>query len=259
MGKANRKKELLELIRGARQIQISELQERVDCSRATMQRDLAELEQNGWISRNYGTVRYLECPQEALLNQLAQMQTGISNIEEKTKIGHAAQQLIHDQDTVFITHGSTTRQILNNLDKNDKQFTVLTDGIDILCKCASFPNIRTFMIGGLCNYNTMQLEYAPFITATMDNINVQKLIMGAAGVSLTNGVTFYDYASFQLLNSIVDRVDEIIVVADSTKFGKNAMVNCIPIEKIKTIVTDRGIDSDVLEGLKSLGIRCILV
>lgn len=257
MTKIERKEELLRIIRQKRRLHIAELNGILPASRATLQRDLTELEQEGMIDRKYGFVSYAESCQDLLMGKLLHPNDKITRIEDKIRIGKAAQDLIQDQDVVFITHGTTTRQIFLDLPQS-KKFTVLTEGIDILCLSADYPNIRTFLVGGLSNYNTMQLEYAPYITSELDQVNVQKLIMGVAAVSLTNGITFYDYASYHLLSHIVDRVEEIIILADSTKFGRKELIDCIPIEKVNTIVTDSGLSMEYLDGFEKLGIRCIL-
>lgn len=257
MTKIERKQELLRIIRQKRKVYFSELNGVLPVSRATLQRDLTELEQEGLIDRKYGFISYAESCQDLLLGKLLHPNEKILHLEEKIRIGKAAQRLIEDQDVVFITHGTTTRQVFLDLPQS-KKFTVLTEGLDILCLSADYPNVRTFLVGGLTNFNTMQLEFAPYITSELDQVNVQKLIMGVAAVSLTNGITFYDYASYRLLSHIVDRVEEIIILADSTKFGRKELIDCIPIEKVNTIVTDSGLSTEYLDGFEKLGIQCIL-
>ena len=239
-------------------IGIAELQMQADGSRATFQRDLAELEKAGRILRSYGMVRCAAEDVDHLWAGGMRQAQQIANLEAKRRIGQRAQELIGPQETVFVTHGTTTRQIFNRVDPN-KTFSVFTDGIDIMCKCAGLRNVRTYLLGGCCNYNAMQLEYIPLVTSHMENINIQKLIMGVAAVSHINGVTFYDFASYQLLKLIADKCYEIVVVADSSKFGRNAMVDCIPIHKIRTIVTDTGLSDATCREFELIGVNCIRV
>lgn len=246
------------IIEARRRIGITELQAMAEGSRATFQRDLNELEKAGRIERSYGMVRYIESEGEDLWTNVARLRKIISNLEAKKRIGRRAQQLIGEQETIFVTHGTTTQQIFNQVDEG-KHFSVFTDGIDILCKCAGLRNVNTYLVGGSCNFGTMQMEYIPLMTSHLENINIQKLFMGVAAVSHINGVTFYDFASYQLLQMIADKCDEIVVVADSSKFGRNAMVDCIPIHKIKTIVTDTELDDATCHEFEKIGINCIRV
>lgn len=239
-------------------IGITELQQQSEGSRATFQRDLAELENSGRILRSYGMVRCAEAAGEAPWLSGLRRPGQISNLEAKRRIGKRALELIEPQETVFVTHGTTTQQIFNSVDA-DKPFSVFTDGIDILLKCAPLRNVRTYLLGGSCNFDTMQMEYIPVVTSHLENINIQKLIMGVAAVSHINGVAFYDFASYQLLKLIAEKCDEIVVVADSRKFGRSAMVDFIPIHKIKTIVTDTGLSDAICREFKGVGVNCIRV
>lgn len=239
-------------------IGIAELQTMAEGSRATFQRDLTELEKNGRIQRSYGMVSYVDAIQsEPWMVPMLQPRL-ISNLEAKKRIGLKAQELISPQETVFVTHGTTTRQLFNRMDA-DKEFNVFTEGIDIMCKCAGLKNVRAYLLGGYCNYEAMQVEYIPLITNHLENINIRKLIMGVAAVSHINGVTFYDFTSYQLLRTIAERSDEIIVLADSSKFGRKAMIDCIPIHKIKTIITDTNLDESTCREYERIGVNCIRV
>ncbi len=256
--KQDRQEALLRVVAAHGKIAITQLQELAEGSRATFQRDLTDLEKNGRIQRSYGMACYVDAVQDEPWMSAMQQLRLISNLDAKKRIGLKAQDFIGDQETVFVTHGTTTRQIFNRVDV-DKGFNVFTEGIDILCKCAGLKNVCAYLLGGYCNYETMQVEYIPLVSNHLENINIQKLFMGVAAVSHINGVTFYDFTSYQLLKTIAEKCDEIIVLADSSKFGRKAMVDCIPIQKISTIITDTGLDESICKEYERIGVNCIRV
>ena len=259
MIKLERQQKLFNIIKEKKFVTVKELMAYVSCSHATLQRDLNFLEEHGDIARSYGGVSYINSIDNTVMDQkyLLYHKRALSQLAEKIAIAEEAQRLIEDGDAVYITHGTTTRQIIPKLDDR-KKLTVVTDGLDIILECEKKTNINAILMGGLINFVSMQFEQHPIISTELKHINLKRLFMGVGGISETHGITFYDYASFNLLQDIVSQVQEIIIVADHTKFGEVALANFLPIDKISKIVTDDTTDSMLIERLKSRGIECII-
>ena len=259
MSKYERQQKLLSAIKQKKFVTVKELMAHIQCSHATLQRDLNFFEERGDIARSYGGVSYVGSINKAVMNQkyLMYRKRTVSQMEAKVAIAEAAQHLIEDGDTLYITHGTTTSQIVPRLD-TEKNLVVVTDGLDIILACEKKPNLKALLMGGTMNFVSMQVEQDPFIKSELRHINVKKLIMGVGGISETHGVTFYDYASFSLLRDIVQQVQEIIIVADHTKFGEIALAHFLPLDKISIIVTDDKADPALVESLRAKGVACIL-
>lgn len=254
--KEDRQKILLSVIQTHGKLSVNDLQNCAEGSRATLQRDLSDLEHAGKIQRSYGVIKYVETTAEGIWKNLLEEQKSIVNIAEKVRIGQRAQGLIEDRDTIFVSHGTTTRQIFNQIDP-EKRITVFTDGIDILGKCAAYRNITVYLIGGMYNPEAMRVEYIQAVTSQLQNIHFGKLFMGVGAISDVNGVSFYDFSSYHMLTPVIERTDEIIVVADSTKFGRSTMVDCIPLHRIKTIITDTKLSKTYRQAIQRVGVECI--
>ncbi|WP_273322755.1 DeoR/GlpR family DNA-binding transcription regulator [Vallitalea guaymasensis] len=247
---------LLDKIKDKKFFTSKELRDIVTCSDSTLQRDLKYLEQIGEISRSYGGVEYKENTNNFLAGKdyLMYEQRKISNLKEKIAIAKVARNLINDGDVVYLTHGTTTSQIANYVE-DDKVFTAITDGLDIVYGLEKKPNVRVLSTGGLVNYGSRQIENNPYIVSELNNANINKLIMGIAGLSMSNGITFYDFVSFSFLQQIISNINEIIVVADHTKFDKVCLANFIPLDKINKVVTDDKVDNKYLELFEQKGIE----
>lgn len=258
-----RQEKLLNYIKNQDFVSTKGLEKIVGCSYPTLCRDLNELEKRNEIIRVHGGIKYIEKDiHSSSLQHVAcadyymyQARTMI-NVEEKQAIGQAAAQLLKPSDIIFITHGTTTTQFANAINKN-QILTVITDGLDIINALSGHANLRLYSTGGVMNYSSMQIEHNPFLTCDIQNININKMFMGIGGMSLTNGITFYDFTSFKFIQQILDQVNEIIVLADSTKLESVSLANFIPIEKISTLVTDWNADPAFIGALKAKGIECI--
>ncbi len=247
-----RRAELLNTIKSNSIVKVKDLIESAACSKITVQRDLAYLEQLGMITRSYGIVKCAE-PE---IKDFYEVRSR-TNYEEKAAIAKLVETLIEDSETVFITHGTTTSNIINYLD-DDKRPIIITDGIDLIDLCRDKDNIRLMPICGTINYKTRQIESSICIVNEFANINISKLIMGVGGITMESGVTFYDEISYRLLRDVIEIVDSIIVVADFSKFGVKAMTRFLSLDQIDVIVTDSKTDKDLLKSFEDAGIKCLV-
>lgn len=263
MGKKKQRQEtLLNYIKKQEFITTKDLEKVIGCSYPTLCRDLSELENNKEIIRSHGCVRYLEKKTSKIQQQIGAntdyymyQARLMMNTEEKKAIGKIAASLVRPNDSLFVTHGTTTTQFTKSIEKN-QILTIITDGLDIINSLSTHHNIKLYSTGGVMNYSSMQIEHHPFLSSDVQKININKLIMGIGGLSLTHGITFYDFISFKFIEQILDQINEIIVLADHTKLDTVALANFIPIHKITTLVTDWNADETFLSELRALGIQC---
>ncbi len=250
--------ELFELIKSKGTVRIKDLDGLYDFSHSTLQRDLNTLEDKGLVDRVHGAVRLIENSQyetTAFAEPSYKYRTD-SNISEKKAIAKALAKEIDYGDVVYITHGTTTMQIVNEIDKLER-VTIITDGLDIVMGCRNHRNVNVLTIGGMVNYDMMRIEHDPLLLDNISKININKLVMGVAGISIERGITFYDNTSFRFLSSIIDDIEEIIVVAHSEKIGKVALTNFVPLDKIDKIITDSNANDKQLNKLRNLGIEIV--
>ena len=237
---------------------IKDLDGLYDFSHSTLQRDLNTLEDKGLVDRVHGAVRLIENSQyetTAFAEPSYKYRTD-SYISEKKAIAKALAKEIDYGDVVYITHGTTTMQIVNEIDKLER-VTIITDGLDIVMGCRNHRNVNVLTIGGMVNYDMMRIEHDPLLLDNISKININKLVMGVAGISIERGITFYDNTSFRFLSSIIDDIEEIIVVAHSEKIGKVALTNFVPLDKIDKIITDSNANDKQLNKLRNLGIEIV--
>jgi len=259
-----RQKRLLDYIKTKEFIGTKGLEKIAGCSYPTLCRDLADLENRNEIIRLHGGVQYK--PKDINTPSLSHVASSdyymyqartVINAVEKQAIGRTATQLLKANDTVFITHGTTTTQFAQAIDVN-QILTIITDGLDVMNSLHQHSNLKVYSSGGAINYSSMQIEHNPFLSCDIENININKLIMGVGGISLTQGVTFYDFTSFKFIQQILEQVNEIIILADYTKLDSVSLANFIPIHKISTIVTDWNADVSFINELKAFGIQCVV-
>ena len=78
------------------------------------------------------------------------------------------------------------------------------------------------------------------------------------GFDLDFGISTPDPEEAHLNQIMIGISKEIIVVADSSKFQKRGFAFIAPVNKINTIVTDKGILPENKTRLENLGIKVII-
>lgn len=230
-----RRERLFKFIERHKLCSIKELMAQVGCSRATLQRDLAFLKEQGKIDRTHGGVSAV-VPAKGGTTDFRYQNRLSSQVNEKKGIGRKAQDFIADKEIIFISSGTTTNFVAHYL-PIDLELTVITNGLDIIETLADKPHVEVLLLGGMINYSQKQIG-GPINLDILKELHIQKMIIGAGGITEANGVSFYDFSSVEYFRKIVTVVAETVVVADHTKIGRNALTHFAPLERIDHIVTD---------------------
>ncbi|MGX7244986.1 DeoR/GlpR family DNA-binding transcription regulator [Enterococcus quebecensis] len=214
-------------------ISLDELCRVFNVSKNTIRRDINELEKRGTLKKVYGGVVYVE-------NNLVSFENrNIHNQREKEEIGATAATLIEEDDLVFIDSGTTTSQILKNVDP-ELPFTLLTNNLDIINSAAAMKNVQLILIG-----NSYKRKTRSFVGIEDEEVvtkyNINKAFMAATGVSITSGLTNSDLMEYRIKKMIVERAKEIYLLADSSKFDHSTLLTYSPLENTKGIVTTKEI------------------
>ncbi|MMZ69295.1 Glucitol operon repressor [compost metagenome] len=88
---------------------------------------------------------------------------------------------------------------------------------------------------------------------------MDKVFLSCKGVHLQRGVSESNELQARIKQKMVEIADEVILLADSSKFGQQALTHVTDLSRVNTIVTDQGIHEDILAGLKERSITVTTV
>ncbi|WP_256760873.1 DeoR/GlpR family DNA-binding transcription regulator [Cohnella sp. WQ 127256] len=228
-----RKKKILEYLSKEGKVEVLILADEFNVSTETIRRDLERLDSEGKLKKVYGgavKVRAdsLELPFE---------QKTLLYAAEKADIGKYAASLINNGDTVMLGNGTTTMAIIRNL-TNHADVTIVTHSAPaMLLAMDVFPG-RIIFLGGEVNKH-QQTTSGPLSELMLNQLRVNKAFISAGGVSLMDGITDYELSEATISRKMMDRADETIFLADSSKFGKATFANICSLDDVYTIITDR--------------------
>ena len=106
-------------------------------------------------------------------------------------------------------------------------------------------------------YPDSQLLVDPFGSTIFRNYNASKVFMGVKGID-ERGVSNSDMLLIRLDQEMIERGKELIILADSSKFGQSGELILCGFDRISAIITDSGVPESAREMLKAKNVQLII-
>ena len=244
-------KEREDLITGLLQqkafVSLQEVVSASGASPATIRRDLTRMEEQGLLQRIHGGAKSVT---ENL--PLDMRQTVM--LDEKTRIAQKAVALCADGETVFIDGGSTTSQMAAFL--KTRRLEIVTNSLALTTMLIESNNEVVLTGGSVLPKHGLVLN--PFDNDLIERYRASKAVMGVGGLDPV-GPTNDDPRLIRFEQKMIANADEIILLADSSKFGKREKLLLCDYDKISTIITDKNLAAEHKKWLKKLPLKLITV
>ena len=247
---AQRRSLILEELDKAGQVNVNDLSEAFGVSEVTIRNDLDKLAKSNLLIRAHGGA--FKTSNIALtVNEKKRI-----NLDVKRKIGKKAASLINEEDSIILDSGTTTFEISNNL-KHFGKVTVISNALDIVNNLSQNPSVEVFMPGGYLKEFSMSLV-GPMAERNLKQLFCNKLFLGVDGIRPNQGVFTHHMEEAYLNQIMIDIAEEVILVADHTKFHKSGLAYICGFDKIDKIVTDSGIASSDIDFFEKNNVEVII-
>jgi DeoR family fructose operon transcriptional repressor len=246
----DRRSRLVELIRQRGFASLPALAQELAVSESTVRRDLDFLEESGVAQRTHGGVFYTgPSPKLAHFDQRQSL-----NWDRKRRIAAAASRLIDDNDTILLDGGSTTYELAQLLVGRPLQ--VVTNSLPVANLFTSSDNADLVLIGGYVHAKS-GVSLGPYANQMLAGLNVRRAVLSVAGAS-DRGFHNSNLLLVETERAMMHAAEEVIVVADSTKFGHTSLAHLCNLDEIDVLVSDHELDPDWRDRLAGAGIRLVL-
>lgn len=236
-------------------VSVQELVSITGASEATIRRDLTKLEKRKMIKRTRGGATI---PEGMKVRQVPSKETpfafrkGVMD-EKKRLIAKCAVSLCGEDETILIDGGTTTYNMVDFLQGSSLQ--IITNSFPMAEALVSTPN-RIILTGGILNPESL-LILDPEPETLISRYYASKLFLGIGGID-ESGFTNSDLQVIQSERAMLKQAREIIVLADSSKFGKRGALLLCGFDKVNTVITDSGISDEFEKLLSSHGIKVVI-
>jgi DeoR family transcriptional regulator, fructose operon transcriptional repressor len=246
-----RRQEILKLITQNGAARVAELSEQFEVSEMTIHRDLRYLEKTGQVKKNYGgVVSTTKSRVELAFNNRLQ-----ANLSEKQAIGRAAARLVSDGDSILVDASTTCLAMVREL-SNRENITVFSTGISPVLALINSPKIQLYSVGGYVIGDTMSFS-GPAAVEFLSKIHVDKCFTGAAAVHAEHCITDPLLPEVEIKRKSAAAANEVIILADHTKFGRLSHFDVFSFEEVDLIVTNASPDDPTSEAILRAGVEIV--
>lgn len=212
-------------------ISVQEICDMFQVSRDTARRDLVKLSERNAIIRTRGgaVLPVLEKKLDSYKARL-DLKTG-----SKERIGQAAARMIKDNDYVMMNTSTTLQFAAQALEA--EKLVAVTNSIDIANILSGKEGIRLHMLGGIFHLHSRYI-YGAETVRKLQEYRVDKCLMGGGGIT-EEGIFMQDEEDGQVVKEMIASSEQVIVLADHTKLGKQYFYKVCGLDEINVLITDQ--------------------
>lgn len=236
-------------------VSFRELSRRLSASPATLRRDLDRLQTDGKLTRVRGGVQPSGGMRQGASLQGVPFHENIHRHRpQKEAIGKAAAKLCQPGEAIILDGGSTTLHMCPWLEPLKLQ--VLTNSLHIVSALLQQPHTGVSIPGGTV-FREQNIVIDAENVAERGAFHASRMFCSAAAVT-RHGLMQTDIIVVQAERKLLAQADELIALIDSSKFAALAGHVLCKLSRVKTLVTDSGIDAASLRMLESEGVEVIV-
>lgn len=251
---ARRQSLLLEIIREQGFCTIGELARLLGVSEMTVRRDAQRLGPECGIRAVHGGVTML-APQ-ALTGTGDFSNRVTQSADRKAAIGRHVATTLPYGETLAIDAGTTTLQLGHALPV-DLTGTIITHSVPLIRVLMRHEHLKVLCPGGILHAATESFE-GPITLAALTNLHVDVLYLAASSIG-PNGIYCGNDYDAVTKRSLIEMSDRVVLLADSTKFSKTAMVRVCTLDRLDEVVTDSDATPDQVAMLEEAGTAVTVV
>lgn len=252
-----RSEQIVKLLLRVGSASVEEILAQVGSSAPSIRRDLARLENRGLIRRTHGGATLVE----PLLYEPFRFDSSFLSREqrhavEKRRIGLAAAELVHPNETVGLSAGTTTTHIGRSLRHRDK-IQVITNAINIGMELCNQPGIRTYLTGGVVPWAWSFSLTGNAALSFLDDVYMDKVFLSVTGISSERGATTLETDEALVYRKMLKQAKQVIIVADSSKIEMVSPAFICPLSEVHILITDHNATNEQIAPFEKQGVRVI--
>jgi DeoR/GlpR family transcriptional regulator of sugar metabolism len=245
-----RRQRVLDLVSKQGFAALADLAQAIQVSESTIRRDLEYWHQQGVVKRTHGGAIYVGdgSPLPALEDRTA------SQLEEKRALARAAAERVRDGDAILLDGGTTTLEVARLLVGRSLQ--VVTNSLPIAGLFASSRETDLVMLGGYV-YPKTGVALGPSTVRMLEDVHVHQAILSVGGIT-AKGFFNSNLLLVETERQMMRCADEVVVVADHTKFGRQALAYLCELSAVDTLIVDAGLSAEQRALVEDAGPRLIV-
>ncbi len=206
------------------------------------------LESRNLLHRTHGSAS----PNRYNVIDLPVQEKSAINAELKLAIAREAE----EGDSILLTSGSTIEAFAKYLHPKGT-LNVVTPSIRVGIYLSEKDDTNIMMLGGRLIVKSLSVRDA-YTEEGLKYIRCNKAFFSCDGFDFDGGVTTAFVAEARVTDSMLNVASEVILLADSTKLGKNGFGKICEMSRVDILITDEGLPHSVRQKFEEEGVRVLI-
>ncbi|NMD61862.1 UNVERIFIED_ORG: DeoR family transcriptional regulator [Nocardia globerula] len=233
---------------------VAALSETFGVTTETVRRDLAFLERIGQVRRVHGGA----VPTASLhATEPGMAERDQTRAEQKDRIARCAlSYLPPNGGSALFDAGTTTGRMITEI-PTDLDFTAITNSVPIGARLASMNSVSLILVGGRVRGVT-QAAVGEDALRLLGTLRVDVAFIGTNAISLGHGLSTPDSEEAAVKRALVKAANHVVVLADSSKVGREHLISFAPLSSIDVLITDEDITPTDTSEFHDQGIEVVI-
>jgi DeoR family transcriptional regulator, aga operon transcriptional repressor len=249
---AERHKYILNKLMEQGHVSVVNLSRELQVSTVTIRKDLKNLEERKLLFRTHGSAT----PNNPYINDRPVDEKEKIRVFQKQRIARYASGLIEPKDSILMASGTTLIELARQIKVSD-QLTVVTASLNIALILSRDPLIDIIQLGGMVRKSSSSI-IGPYAENMLTNFSCSKLFLGVDGIDPDHGLTTTNAMEATLNQQMIRSAQRVIVLADSSKFGRRGFSRICGLSEIDIIITDDEVSPSFVNNLEEAGIEVVI-
>lgn len=245
-----RQNDILQAVRAAGSSSITELASRMAVSTETIRRTIQPLIEAGALLRFHGGVMVSDAVDEPPFQRRMHV-----NHAAKWAVAAIIGDLVKDGDSLILDNGTTSAYVADAL-AGHSRLTVVTHSVQIAHRLASRNGNRVFFAGGELSGED-GAAMGPQAITFLRQFQVRYAFVSVGGVTLAGDLGDFHLFEAEFARAAIEQAQEAWVIADASKFGREAPVKVCQVSAIDAVVTDAPPPAAFVTRCREAGVRIV--
>ncbi len=239
----SRQQIILQMVIDKGRVSVVELAKTTGVSEVTIRQDLNLLERMSYLRRAHGYAVPLDS--EDVETRM------MNNYPLKRELAEFAASLVNPGETVFIENGSSNALLARTL-AEQKEVTIVTVS-SYIAHLLKETRCEVILLGGIYQKKSESMV-GPLTRQYVQQVHFSKAFIGIDGWQPDTGFTGRDMMRSDVVNAVLQKECEAIVLTDSSKFGAVHPYTMGPISRFNRLITDNGLKPEHQQRLEKDGL-----
>ena len=176
--------------------------------------------------------------------------------QRRRNIAKLAAEQVQTNEVILLDGGPIANYLAEILASREG-LTIITNSMSVFEILKRNPANILICTGGAYR-NSSQLLVGPPAEGTLRGLRVDKLFLMISGISLNFGLSHTNISEVTIKQAMIQSAREVILLADTTYFGEDSLVQVAPLSVVHKLITDDALPASMRLDLNKLGIQILL-